>query len=266
MTSRDPLRSSTNTINNNKKTNNYINNNSNYYNDIKSKLKTNQFVPLAETKIKEKLNEMQPVLTQSQLKNLDEHKYSSTGATLLDKYFQPYWRWLVEQMPLNLAPNLITVIGLIINVITSTILIIYCPNANEDPPSWALFLCAIGLFIYQSLDAIDGKQARRTNSSTPLGELFDHGCDSISTVFVTVAFCVTLKLGTYPWFMFLACFIGMMAFYTAHWQTYVTGTLKFDKMDVTEAQATIYAIYFLTSIFGDFFWSYTVSLDICFYF
>ena len=34
------------------------------------------------------------------------------------------------------------------------------------------------------LDAIDGKQARRTNSSNPLGELFDHGCDSLSTVFV----------------------------------------------------------------------------------
>jgi hypothetical protein len=42
-------------------------------------------------------------------------------------------------------------------------------------------LCGIGLFIYQSLDAIDGKQARRTGSSTPLGELFDHGCDSVST-------------------------------------------------------------------------------------
>lgn len=42
-------------------------------------------------------------------------------------------------------------------------------------------MCSLGLFIYQSLDAIDGKQARRTNSSTPLGELFDHGCDAVST-------------------------------------------------------------------------------------
>lgn len=49
------------------------------------------------------------------------------------------------------------------------------------PPRWACFLCAVGLFVYQSLDAIDGKQARRTGTSTPLGELFDHGCDSIST-------------------------------------------------------------------------------------
>lgn len=48
-------------------------------------------------------------------------------------------------------------------------------------PLWAYLLCAVGLFVYQSLDAIDGKQARRTNSSSPLGELFDHGCDSLST-------------------------------------------------------------------------------------
>ena len=52
-------------------------------------------------------------------------------------------------------------------------------------PLWAYIACACGLFIYQSLDAIDGKQARRTNSSSPLGELFDHGCDSLSTGIVS---------------------------------------------------------------------------------
>lgn len=57
-------------------------------------------------------------------------------------------------------------------------------------PLWAYLLCAVGLFIYQSLDAIDGKQARRTNSSSPLGELFDHGCDSLSTG--QLVFCLTL--------------------------------------------------------------------------
>ncbi len=35
--------------------------------------------------------------------------------------------------------------------------------------------CALGLFFYQTMDVIDGKQARRTGTSSPLGELFDHG-------------------------------------------------------------------------------------------
>lgn len=30
------------------------------------------------------------------------------------------------------------------------------------------------------MDAIDGKQARRTGTSSPLGEFFDHGCDAIN--------------------------------------------------------------------------------------
>ncbi|KAG8771220.1 hypothetical protein FRC15_003564, partial [Serendipita sp. 397] len=33
----------------------------------------------------------------------------------------------------------------------------------------------VSLFLYQSLDAIDGKQARRTGMAGPLGEMFDHG-------------------------------------------------------------------------------------------
>ena len=32
-----------------------------------------------------------------------------------------------------------------------------------------------GMILMQTFDAVDGKQARRTNSSSPLGELFDHG-------------------------------------------------------------------------------------------
>ena len=48
-------------------------------------------------------------------------------------------------------------------------------------PMYAYVLCAVGVFVYQTLDAIDGKQARRTGSNSPLGELFDHGCDAVST-------------------------------------------------------------------------------------
>merc|ERR1719291_296377 len=36
-------------------------------------------------------------------------------------------------------------------------------------------------FLYQTMDAADGKHARRTGQSTPLGALFDHGCDGVVT-------------------------------------------------------------------------------------
>ncbi|TGZ46161.1 Uncharacterized protein DBV15_05417, partial [Temnothorax longispinosus] len=161
---------------------------------------------------------------------------------------------LVSKVPLWLAPNLITVVGLIINIVTTLILIYHSPDARIEPPRWACFLCALGLFIYQSLDAIDGKQARRTGTSTPLGELFDHGCDSISTVFVALSACVAVQLGFYPMWMFFQCFCAMTLFYCAHWQTYVSGSLRFGKVDVTEAQFTIIAIHLISAIFGPQIW------------
>ncbi|CAB0039917.1 unnamed protein product [Trichogramma brassicae] len=115
------------------------------------------------------------ILSSGQLKRLSEHKYSCSSASFMDSLLQPWWEWLTRKLPLWLAPNLITVLGLLVNVATTLILVWYAPDAKTEPPRWACFLCALGLFIYQSLDAIDGKQARRTNTSTPLGELFDHG-------------------------------------------------------------------------------------------
>ena len=67
----------------------------------------------------------------------------------------------------------------------------YNPTLDKDMPSWVYASWAIGLFLYQTFDAVDGTQAyvqrlfyaacaendlrRRTHQSGPLGELFDHG-------------------------------------------------------------------------------------------
>ncbi|TRY91916.1 hypothetical protein DNTS_029633 [Danionella cerebrum] len=201
-----------------------------------------------------------PVLSQHQLKRLEEHRYSSSGRSLLEPVMQRFWEWLVHQMPPWLAPNVITIVGLATNVFTTLVLVYYCPTATEQAPLWAYLLSAVGLFIYQSLDAIDGKQARRTNSSSPLGELFDHGCDSLSTVFVVLGTSIAVQLGTHPDWMFFCCFAGMFMFYCAHWQTYVSGTLRFGIIDVTEVQIFIVLVYVLAAAGGSAFWQSPMKL------
>uniref|UniRef100_A0A8C4L9A3 Choline/ethanolaminephosphotransferase 1 n=1 Tax=Equus asinus TaxID=9793 RepID=A0A8C4L9A3_EQUAS len=195
-----------------------------------------------------------PPLSRHQLKRLEEHRYQSAGRSLLEPLMQGYWEWLVGRVPSWIAPNLITIIGLSINICTTVLLVFYCPTATEQAPLWAYIACACGLFIYQSLDAIDGKQARRTNSSSPLGELFDHGCDSLSTVFVVLGTCIAVQLGTNPDWMFFCCFAGTFMFYCAHWQTYVSGTLRFGIIDVTEVQIFIIIMHLLAVIGGPPFW------------
>ncbi|CAH1390052.1 unnamed protein product [Nezara viridula] len=198
------------------------------------------------------------ILTPGQLKRLAEHKYSSESISILDRILQPWWNWLVGQVPIWVAPNLITMVGLFINIITTLILVWYSPDAQTEAPRWTYVLCALGLFAYQSLDAIDGKQARRTGSSSPLGELFDHGCDSVSTVFVAVSACISVQLGAYPSWMFFQCFCALTLFYCAHWQAYVSGTVKFGRVDVTEAQVTIVIIHLISAVFGPEIWSWKI--------
>ncbi|XP_069995724.1 choline/ethanolaminephosphotransferase 1 isoform X2 [Penaeus vannamei] len=197
-------------------------------------------------------------LDDSQLRRLEEHKYSCMSVSLMDPLMQKWWCWLVEQCPLTLAPNLITITGLAINIFTSLILVYYSPDAKQEVPRWACFLCAFGLFVYQSLDAIDGKQARRTGTSSPLGELFDHGCDSLSTVFVSLGVSCSVRLGTLPYWMFFQCMMAVTLFYCAHWQTYVSGTLRFGYIDVTEAQFGVMAIHMVSVILGPEFWAMKV--------
>jgi len=44
-------------------------------------------------------------------------------------------------------------------------------------PASVLALNGFGIFWYQTLDAIDGKQARKTDNCSPLGQLLDHNLD-----------------------------------------------------------------------------------------
>lgn len=65
----------------------------------------------------------QRLLSEAQLKRLGDHQYSCQSNSILDKLLQPYWNWLVSKIPIWLAPNLLTICGLIINIITSLILV-----------------------------------------------------------------------------------------------------------------------------------------------
>lgn len=71
-------------------------------------------------------------LNTDQLIRLEKHSYSCTNASLLDPFMQKLWCWLVERCPMSLAPNLITITGLIINIVTCLILIYYSPDAKQE--------------------------------------------------------------------------------------------------------------------------------------
>lgn len=77
-------------------------------------------------------------------------------------------------------------------------------------------------------DGVDGKQARRTNSSTPLGELFDHGLDSWACVYFVVTVYSTFgrgSTGVSVFVLYLLLWVVLFSFILSHWEKYNTGIL-----------------------------------------
>ena len=114
--------------------------------------------------------------------------------------------------------------------------------------------------MYQTLDAVDGKQARRIQQSSPLGMLLDHGCDSLSTTFIALSLIQGLGLGLGTDSMLLIASI-LSCFYLATWEEYHTHTCRTQLFNwgVTESQFTNMGLLFATALLGKDFWNLPVG-------
>ncbi|XVE74455.1 hypothetical protein DITRI_Ditri12bG0018700 [Diplodiscus trichospermus] len=147
-------------------------------------------------------------------------------------------------------------------LVTSALLgYVYSPHLDSPPPRWVHFAHGLLLFLYQTFDAVDGKQARRTNSSSPLGELFDHGCDALACVFETMAFGSTAMCGRDTFWFWV---ISAVPFYGATWEHYFTNTLILPVVNgPTEGLALIYVMHFMTAFLGAQWWVQPFGKSIC---
>lgn len=89
---------------------------------------------------------------------------------------------------------MVTVWALCSGVIPALFFVLYDAKLYDRYPAILYIIAAIGIFLYQTLDALDGKQARRIKAFSPLGQLFDHGCDSFSTAAMLIHILVCLRV------------------------------------------------------------------------
>ena len=96
-------------------------------------------------------------LNEKDIDNLKNYKYTPGKYTYLDEKMSVFWAWIVEFLPLDMAPNLVTVYALACGCIPAFAFVFYDATLLLDYPSIMYVLAAIGIFLYQTLDAIDGK-------------------------------------------------------------------------------------------------------------
>jgi phosphatidylglycerophosphate synthase len=124
------------------------------------------------------------------------YKYVSPQTTRCENVvMDKFWSRLVNYVPRSIAPNVITVVGLICVFLPWLLMFFEDYTMTQQVATWKYFLFAILIFVYQTLDALDGKQARRTGTSSPLGELMDHGCDAVACLLIGLMYCHVFSFG-----------------------------------------------------------------------
>ncbi|XP_069396814.1 ethanolaminephosphotransferase 1-like [Delphinus delphis] len=162
------------------------------------------------------------------------------------------------QFPTWLTPNLINFSGFLL-VVFNFLLMAYFDSdfyasvpGHRHVPDWVWIVVGILNFVACTLDGVDGKQACRTNSSTPLGELVDHGLDSWSCVyFVVTVYSIFGRgsSGVSVFVLYLLLWVVLFSFILSHWEKYNTGIL-FLPWGYDVSQVTISFVYIVTAIVG----------------
>lgn len=127
--------------------------------------------------------------------------------------------FVLNFIPENWAPNTITVVGFLGQII-GTLILISQGSFSEPTPSWTLAFYGFTLFLYQTLDNVDGKQARKIKNSTPLGMIMDHGCDGLGLLFISAAMARIMCLDNFELFLWVFTIGISYGFYISAWCQY----------------------------------------------
>ena len=199
---------------------------------------------------------------------LPQFQYRGQDLSLMYHYLlSPLASFCVNQLtPQWVAPNTITLTGLVFMITAYLAVWFYVPtleissDEEDQIPRWIFFWNGVAMLLYQTLDNMDGKQARKTKSSSPLGLLFDHGADSINPIFGSANWIVGMMLSPSRdlWLCFAAIFGPQALFFMATWEEYYTGELIMPIFNgPNEGLAGGATLSFLSAWYGPSIWQQT---------
>eukprot|EP00743_Colponemidia_sp_Colp-15_P001389 GILK01001524.1.p1 GENE.GILK01001524.1~~GILK01001524.1.p1 ORF type:complete len:377 (-),score=56.07 GILK01001524.1:172-1302(-) len=197
-----------------------------------------------------------PYISAQGIENLKKYTYKGGDLSLIYKHIlSPLNDYLVEYFPRWLAPNTITLAGLACVITSHIVMAYYAPDLQGVAPSWVYYMCAVCLISYQTLDNLDGKQARRTGTSSPLGLLFDHGCDAVNCTISSMTMMSTLQVGP-NYLAVIMWAIATVPFFFATWEEYFTGGLYLPIVNgPTEGLFAVAFLYVFTGWKGAAYWA-----------
>ena len=190
----------------------------------------------------------------SKCEQVHSYLHTSPKSTILERAFlERYWTFMVHTFcPKWLAPNLITTLGLCFVILNVSLVLYFSPELDGSSPNWVYAVCAVGFWIYQTMDGMDGKQARRTGTGSPLGEVVDHGCDAFSACAYATILCDAFSFNAKT-NRLLVCAITSCGRWNFGLDTVTStyqGLLPINDFDAQEIQIICQIVFLLTAYLG----------------
>lgn len=159
-----------------------------------------------------------------------KYAYSAQDGSIGDLYITvPLATKLVSKLPWWVPANIITIIS------NSNVLLATVIAFTAHRVSWPIWIfIPILYFIYVIGDAMDGLQARRTKTGSPLGEFTDHFLDTFVTGLLEVTIFFVYRFDK-VYLISITLMLGYFMQITAFWERYKLGHLSFGKFSSTDA-------------------------------
>jgi cytidyltransferase-like protein len=189
-----------------------------------------------------------------------------TGAvTITTTLLTPLWNRLVTIVPADVAPNALSLAGLIC-LVHAMYLCYYDTSGDgtEENSQVQAAVCAALIVCFWTLDALDSIHAQRIGSRTALTLIFDSICSTTGTVFLTLVVCASMSI-TDPLALWYAVQVAQLGLLNKHIMGAVKDVLSYLAFNGPgELLASLVALLLVRSWFGlsIFSWVYRVTLDV----
>ncbi|KAI4291310.1 ethanolaminephosphotransferase [Pancytospora philotis] len=162
-----------------------------------------------------------------EMKHLVNFTYTCADNSILQNFvLAGLFSRVQQRVPTKVLPNQITIFGLVAMLVGAACTFLFDRSLSSPPPFLVLvnLLCLVLFFV---ADGVDGIHARRTDRSSTLGYLLDHGVDSCACMCITLGLSSTFRIGFSTTMVLLLLNIYTMFFFGAVQHKY-TGVFAFN--------------------------------------
>ncbi|EGR30174.1 hypothetical protein IMG5_139110 [Ichthyophthirius multifiliis] len=155
----------------------------------------------------------------------------------------------------NIKIQKITLIGFICVMIPHLLILWIAPgDESKDIPKWLIIFTGIMHLVYMNFDNMDGKQARKTGNSSPLGLLIDHGCDALIVTIQGMSLSACVGFGN-SYLMYSLNLCGSVPFFITTLDEYYTDIMYLPLINgAAEGCFSIGVVYLFTAYMGNEYW------------